>query len=132
MPIVSTKRDARAISEYLRKYFCGILTNAQIHDPCIIMLKRSLRRYWATKENSLKSICGNLHCHYDLEGDGCTEYIILPGQHWSDEEIREYIGENWLRTYSMYDCTGKVFTSDLIVRNVPAGVLIIHVKGIDI
>ena len=130
MAIVTTRREAlttiQIIRDYLESYRVGI------HDPVVVMLKRALRKYWAAKEDKLKSICGNLHFRYDEDGMGMTDYTILPGQCWSEEEIREFIEENWIRIYSMYDCTGKQFTVDLHVRNVPAGVLIIHNKSIDV
>ena len=65
------------------------------------MLKRESRNiYWNGK---------------DFDYCWTKEWFDSP---FTEEEKQEYIEDNWIRINSPYDCTGKWFTSRIVVCNV--------------
>ena len=67
---------------------------------------------------------------YGAYGDSWAEKIILPFE-MTEEEKEEYIEENWLHIYSMYDCTGETFTQDIKCFSVNGKTIVYHFKAID-
>lgn len=61
--------------------------------------------------------------HYDEDGEGLTEYGFLPDRfsNWTDEDLKEYFDDCWVRIYSPYDCTGKLFTCNIKWHRNPCG-----------
>ena len=75
----------------------------------VIGLKRDVRNYYKKKEefnNDLINI-------FDSDYDSFIELRMLPEYIKTQQEAIEYFEENLYihPTYSMYDCTGKPFTS---------------------
>lgn len=60
------------------------------------------------------------------------EYCIIIDAEFTDEQLDEFIEEEWIHIHSPYDCTGKVFTSSITVTRMPCGILFIHTKGVDV
>lgn len=67
---------------------------------------------------------------FDAYGESWAEKVILPYE-MTAEEIEGYIEENWVRIYSMYDCTGMVFTQDIRLFPVNGKTIVYHFKSID-
>lgn len=61
--------------------------------------------------------------YYDENGEGLTEYGFLPDRfnNWTDEDLEEYFDSCWVRIYSPYDCTGKLFTCGIDWHRNPCG-----------
>lgn len=84
--------------------------------------KRLIRKELSRGSDPLaKSIREAARVIFHPEGDGCSEYRIYPDHGETDEEIREWVDEMWMRVFSPYDCTGQVFTVDIHWKRVPAG-----------
>lgn len=93
------------------------------------LIRKELSRGSDPLKNSIREVARVI---FHPEGDGCSEYRIYPDHGETDEEIREWVDEMWMHVFSPYDCTGQVFTVDIHWKRVPAGIVLIHVKGLDI
>lgn len=109
------------------------------YDEVIIKVKREYRK-WLKDNNKKKylyhSIDGKgygeiVACHWEYD-DGWKK-IFFPGEHWNDEEKKEFIEENWHNCRaSIYDCTGDIFTWAINCFNVPSGVICYIREGLDV
>lgn len=66
--------------------------------------------------------------------DNCWEYWVektVYSYEFSQEEIEEYIEDNWIRIYSLYDCTGLTFTRDIRCFPINGKTIVYHFKAVD-
>lgn len=68
-------------------------------------------------------------CPWD---DSVTEFAIARDCDWTDDDLRDLVNDEWIRVTGPYDCTGKWFTRNFHWKRTPAGVALIHTKGLDI
>lgn len=94
-------------------------------------IKREMRRFMRNHIEPLQPLTAKIHRVYTGD-DSMAEFYIIPETNWTDEEIRDFIEENWIRNYSMYDCTGKMFTSSFDVTRIPVGLSVVHHMSLDI
>lgn len=66
-------------------------------------------------------------------GDSCTDYIIIPNNGQTDEELEEYVQDHCPYYYrSGYDFpTGRMITYGTSFTRTRLGILITHSRGID-
>lgn len=83
-------------------------------------LKKRAER-WFCKDKDGNGYGEIINGHYDC--DSGWYKILFANEHWSDEEKREFIDDNWVEINSPYDCTGKIFTYRISVCNTPKGVV---------
>ena len=71
---------------------------------------------------------------YDEYGDDVTEYGFIKGsEDWTDDEIEMWRKTSWIRIYSPYDCTGRLFTCWITCHRNPNGVVsFVHRLGRDV
>lgn len=62
--------------------------------------------------------------------DSWIEKSVYPYA-FTKEEIAEYTEENWIRIYSLYDCTGRTFTRDIRCFPIDGKTIVYHFKAID-
>ena len=77
----------------------------------------------------------DFECHYSEDGESCW-YKQFYDEPFTEEEKKEFIEENWVHIYSLYDCTGKWFTRYIVVCNVNtsfgAKSVVYHALGLDV
>ena len=67
------------------------------------------------------------------EWDSFWRKIFFEGEHWTEEEIREFIDDNWVSCkLGPYDCTGQRFTWAIDCFNVPSGVVCYIREALDV
>lgn len=94
-------------------------------------IKREMRSFMRDYIDPLQPLSAKVH--QVRTGDtSIAEFYITDDPGWTDEEIRDFISENWIRNYSMYDCTGKVFTVSLNVKRIPLGLSVVHHMDLDL
>ena len=60
----------------------------------------------------------------DSDWESLYKYGFIKGSEtWTDDEIKEWIEDEWCRIYSPYDCTGKLFTVNIYWHRNPNGVV---------
>ena len=65
--------------------------------------------------------------------DSCWMKVFFKGEHWTEEEIEEFLEDNWRYVrYPAYDCTGDLFTLGIEVFNVPGGVVAYLREAVDV
>lgn len=90
------------------------------HDFLVKCRKRD--RLSVSEEKRFKVICGD----YDY----WIEKAVYPYV-FTEEEIEEYIEENWIYIRSAYDCTGRTFTIDIRCFPMDEKTIVYHFKAID-
>lgn len=108
-----------------------IMWSRKLNFELTPQIKREMRRFMRNHIEPLQPLTAKIHRVYTGD-DSMAEFYIIPETNWTDEEIREFIEENWIRNYSMYDCTGKMFTSSFDVTRIPVGLSVVHHMSIDI
>lgn len=97
--------------------------NAEIaHDFLVKCRKRD--RLNMPSERSHTVIC------YSDHYDSWIEKTVYPYV-FTEEDIEEYVEENWMHIYSAYDCTGRTFTRDIRCFPMNGKTIVYHFKGID-
>ena len=108
-----------------------ILWSRKLNFELTPQIKREMRKAMRNYIEPLQSLTAKVHRVY-TDAESMAEFYIIPETNWTDEEIREFIEENWIRNYSMYDCTGKMFTSSFDVTRIPVGLSVVHHMSLDI
>lgn len=78
---------------------------------------------------------GDARIHYDPDDyESWVEYgFIVNSEDWTDEDIREWVDEEWMRVTSPYDCSGQTFTYGIHWHRNPCGLISYqHHKSIDV
>lgn len=108
-----TAENPQAVAK-LKKYYRGLLKNIQKDDPLSVPLTSgAIRHRWGES------------------GENLTEYCIRKGQ-FTPYEVGLMVDSAWMKIYSPYDCTGRLFTEGIHARQTPVGLVWIHRKGIDV
>lgn len=110
----------------------GKTTEANCYAKKLHDLKLQYRYEYRDEEReNANSPCVILNSGYTSD---YTSFVksIFPGTHFTEEEKREYINEEWMHINSPYDCTGRWFTIDIKIFDRPEGTLVYHIKGLDI
>ena len=94
-------------------------------------IKREMRSFMRNHIEPLQPLSAKIHRVYTAN-DSMAEFYIMVDPGWTDAEIREFVEENWIRNYSMCDCTGKVFTVSLNVKRIPLGLSVVHHMSLDV
>lgn len=67
----------------------------------------------------------------DDNGETCTDFIILPNDGQTDEDIEQFVYDT-VYCPSYYDFpTGRMITLHWSFKRIPCGIAIIHERGID-
>ena len=64
--------------------------------------------------------------------ESISEFAIAKDCDWTDDDLRDLVNDEWIYVRGPYDCTGQWFTSDFHWKRTPAGVVLIHTKGLDV
>ena len=100
----------------------------------IIKQKRRIRKWLKEKyDNHYNGYENGFVVGGHWEFDGGWRKVFFPGEHWADEDKKEFTEENWKRCrYSAYDCTGDIFTWAIDCFNVPSGVVCYMREAVDV
>lgn len=73
------------------------------------------------------------HCDPD-DYESWVEYgFIVNSEDWTDEDVREWVDEEWVRVTSPYDCSYQTFTNGIHWHRNPCGLISYqHYKSIDV
>jgi len=94
--------------------------------------KRRMRKFAASLRDRLENpITASFRTMYP-DDYTCVEYGIIPEVNWSDDDIREFVENLWVRNRSPYDCTGKLYTSSIHVARIPIGLAYVHRFVLDV
>ena len=125
MVYISNYEDAR-LWELLRRH-C-----AECNTPDV---KKALRKFYdrKCKDRLTKSIREQKRCYFGNWFDMYKEYMIIDGN-MTDNEVEEWIKDELYIpiVHSMYDCTGRWFTSSYHWKRCIAGIAIVHCVCCDV
>lgn len=98
-------------------------------------VRRALHKFYGKQKNDRlsKSIREESRCYYGDWLDMYKEYMILEDD-MTDSEIEEWIHEKLYipMVHSIYDCSGRWFTSSYNWRRCKAGIAIVHCVCCDV
>lgn len=143
--MMSRNDHIRSLYHYMNDSVSFVLNNSTCTDP--VKLRKSMQKlvryyrdqiksYYLERPDRLaKPLTEDSRFRYDDDGEGYTEYLILPEDGYtSDEEIRDYLDEyvKLPEICSPYDCTGKCFTMWISWKRTKAGIAVVHRVGLDV
>lgn len=107
----------------------GLMYDAEIDEP-IRMARLKLREQYRAEEYNRSEF----NWHYN-DYDSRWGKVVYEGE-WGDEEIAEYIDDEWVHYYNPYDdgrdCTGVWFTSWIKVFTVDGKTIIYQLQSCDL
>jgi len=82
---------------------------------------------------SLSNGDARIHCDPD-DYESWVEYgFIVNSEDWTDEDVMEWVDEEWVRVTSPYDCSYQTFTNGIHWHRNPCGLISYqHYKSIDV
>lgn len=108
-----------------------ILWSRKLNFELTPQIKCEMRKAMRNYIEPLQSLTAKVHRVY-TDAESMAEFYIMQDTGWTDEDIQNFIEENWIRINSMYDCTGKMFTVSLSVKRIPIGLSVVHHTALDI
>ena len=112
-------------------YYTLLYWGARIPDDLKRRYRKEAKKYYDPLARSMRD--GVWRAYYSEDNpDSWTEYTIMPDNGITDEEMKELVDDMWIEIRSMYDCTGKAFTQNIHWARTPAGIVLVHRKGIDV
>ena len=108
------RTDISLLRELMNLEIDGYNISRQQHMKSVEGLKKLVRNKLA-QYNKRKEEENNMH--YSSDGESCY-YKIWFDSHFTEEEKREYIEDNWVHVNYPWSPTGLWFTSHIVVCNV--------------
>ena len=124
--------------ELLRKekeIMTGLGIGLMEQQPIIRKVRERIAQLqWDRTDPLAKPITKDWRHGYKYEGEGGYDYIIIPDDGSTDDELSEWFDCEvaYPPIHSPYDCTGKRFTWGKHINRTPAGIVVIHRWSLDV